>query len=261
MKFVIPIVVYALLLTAPAGAALAQEKPQPAKAPEAAAKATTAEPTVDQILDKYVEAIGGRKAIEKITSRVTTGTFEISTMGLKGEMEIYAKAPNKALTIQNLSGVGEIRDGYDGKIAWSQNPMMGLREKSGAELAAIVRASDIHAPIKTRQLYSRLELKGKEKVGNRETYVIMATPTEGAPVKMYFDMQTGLIARTDTDIDTPQGQFRIENTMDDYREVDGVKIAFTMRQESSVASAVIKVTEVKHNVAIDDSKFTKPSGQ
>jgi zinc protease len=261
MKFVMTIVIYSLLLAAPAGAAFAQEKPQPAKAPEAATKTTTAEPTVDQILDKFVEAIGGRQAMEKITSRVTKGTFEISAMGLKGEMEIYAKAPNKTLTVQNLSGVGEIRDGYDGKIAWSQNPMMGLREKSGAELAAIARASDIHAPIKTRQLYSKLELKGKEKVGNRETYVILATPAEGAPVKMYFDTQTGLLARTDTDLDTPQGQFRIETTVDDYREVDGVKIAFTMRQESSMASAVIKLTEVKHNVAIDDAKFNKPSAQ
>jgi hypothetical protein len=261
MKFVMTIVIYALLLVTTAGAALAQEKPQPAKAPEAAAKATTADPTVDQILDKFEQAVGGRQALEKITSRVTTGTFEISAMGLKGEIEIYVKAPNKTLTIQNLSGVGEIRDGYDGKIAWSQNPMMGLREKSGAELAAIARASDIHAPIKTRQLYSKLELKGKEKVGNRETYVILATPAEGPPVKMYFDTQTGLMARTDTDVDTPQGQFHIETTVDDYRDVDGVKIAFTMRQDSSVASAVIKLTEVKHNVAIDDAKFNKPSGQ
>jgi len=261
MKFAITVLIYALLFAAPTVSAFAQEKPQPAKAPEAAAKTTTVEPTVDQILDKYVQSLGGRQALEKITSRVTKGTFEVSTMGLKGEIEIYAKAPNKSLRIQNLSGVGQILDGYDGKIGWSQNPMMGLREKSGEELAAIARASDIHASLKTRELYSKLESKGKEKVGNRETYVILATPATGAPVKMYFDTQTGLIARTDTDLDTPQGQFHVETTVEDYREVDGVKIAFTMRQESSMGSAVIKLTEVRHNVAIDDAKFNKPSGQ
>jgi len=261
MKFAITVLIYALLFAAPTVSAFAQEKPQPAKAPEAAAKTTTVEPTVDQILDKYVQSLGGRQALEKITSRVTKGTFEVSTMGLKGEIEIYAKAPNKSLRIQNLSGVGQILDGYDGKIGWSQNPMTGLREKSGEELAAIARASDIHASLKTRELYSKLESKGKEKVGNRETYVILATPATGAPVKMYFDTQTGLIARTDTDLDTPQGQFHVETTVEDYREVDGVKIAFTMRQESSMGSAVIKLTEVRHNVAIDDAKFNKPSGQ
>src|SRR5262249_17720650 len=181
MKLSMTIIIYALLFAAPTVSAFAQEKPQPAKAPEAAAKTTTVEPSVDQILDKYVQAIGGRQAVGKITSRVTKGTVEVSTMGVKGEVEIFAKAPNKKLTIQKLSGVGQILDGYDGKIGWSQNPMMGLREKSGVELAVIARASDIHASLKTRQLYSKLELKGKEKVGNHETYVILATPAEGAP--------------------------------------------------------------------------------
>jgi hypothetical protein len=262
MKLVMTIVVYALLFAAPTGAAFAQEKPQPAKAPEAAtAKATTADPTVDEILDKYVRAIGGRQALEKITSRVTKGTLEASSMGLKGELEVYAKAPNKTLTIQILSGIGSLMEGYDGKIGWAQNPVQGLREKSGGELATVARVSDIHFPIKIRQLFSKLELKGKEKSGDRETYVILATPAEGSPVKMYFDTQTGLIARTATELETPQGQFHVETTADDYREVDGVKIAFTARQETSMGSAVIKLTEVKHNVAIDDAKFAKPSGQ
>ena len=262
MKLAMTVVICALLFAAPTGSAFAQEKPQPAKAPEAnTAKATAAEPTVDQILDKFVRAIGGRQAVEKVTSRVTKGTFEVTTMGLKGEIEIYAKAPNKTLTIQNLSGVGVIRDGFDGKIAWSENPMMGLREKSGAELAAIARVSDIHVMIKTRQIYSKLESKGREKVGNRETYVILATPAEGAPVKMYFDAQTGLIARTDTELDTPQGKFQVETTLDEYREVDGVKMPFTTRQETSMGSAVIRWVEVKHNVAIDDMLFSKPSGK
>jgi hypothetical protein len=261
MKLVMTIVFCALLFAGLNGETFAQEKPQPAKAPESAAKTTTAEPTVDEILDKFVAAVGGRQAIEKITSRVTKGAVDASSMGLKGEVEIYAKAPNKTLTIQTLSGIGEIREGYDGKIAWAQNPITGFREKSGAELAAVARSSDIHAAIKTRQLYSKLEFKGKEKVGDRETYVILATPAEGAPVKMFFDTQTGLIARTDTDLETPQGQFHVETTVDDYREVDGVKMAFTIRQTLSMGSAVVKLTEVKHNVEIDDAKFSKPSGQ
>ena len=78
MKLVMTIVIYAFLLAATADAAFAQEKPQPAKAPEAnTAKATAAEPTVDQILDRYVEATGGRQAVEKITSRVAKGTLEV----------------------------------------------------------------------------------------------------------------------------------------------------------------------------------------
>src|SRR5262245_3367214 len=117
MKIAITIIIYTLLFAAPTDAAFAQQKPQPAKAPEAnTANATSAEATVDQILDKYVQAVGGIQAVEKITSRVAKGTFEVSAMGLKGEIEVYAKAPNKTLRVQHLSGVGEILDGYDGKI-------------------------------------------------------------------------------------------------------------------------------------------------
>jgi hypothetical protein len=262
MKLVIGIIICSLFVAQSVVTSLAQTKPQPGKAPEAnEAKAAAADPTVDQILDKYVQALGGRQAIEKITSRMAKGTFEVTTMGIKGEVEIYSKAPNKILTIQNISGIGEVRDGYDGRVAWSQNPMLGLREKSGAELASTERSADIHAALKTKQRYSKLELKGKEKVGARETYLILATPVQGSPVKMYFDLQTGLLARTDIEFEGPQGQIHIETTLEDYREVDGMKIPFTTRQESSVASAVIKLTEVKHNVALDDAKFNKPSSQ
>src|SRR5262245_61281928 len=55
MKLVMTVIIYALLFATPTVAAFAQEKPQPAKAPEAAAKTTSVEPTVDQILDKYVQ--------------------------------------------------------------------------------------------------------------------------------------------------------------------------------------------------------------
>jgi len=258
MKFAITVLIYALLFAAPTVSAFAQEKPQPAKAPEAAAKTTTVEPTVDQILDKYVQSLGGRQALEKITSRVTKGTFEVSTMGLKGEIEIYAKAPNKSLRIQNLSGVGQILDGYDGKIGWSQNPMTGLREKSGEELAAIARASDIHASLKTRELYSKLESKGKEKVGNRETYVILATPATGAPVKMYFDTQTGLLLRELRYGNSPIGRVPTLIEYGDYRDVDGIKFPFRITYAWLDGRDSIMLDEINTNIPVDDAKFGRP---
>ncbi|MGH9769201.1 MAG: hypothetical protein ACREAB_17375 [Blastocatellia bacterium] len=262
MKLAITIVICSFFAAQSAVATFAQTKPQPAKAPEAgAAKAAAAEPTVDQILDNYVQAIGGREAMEKLSSRVIKGTFEISSMGLKGEIEFYAKAPNKLLTVQNIPGIGVIRDGYDGQTAWSENPMTGLREKSGAELAAVVRTSDFHGALRIRQRYSKLELKGKEKAGDRETWVILATPAEGAPMKMYYDAQTGLMARTDTEAESPQGKISIQTTLEDYRDVDGVKLPFLTRQETSIANVVITMTEAKSNVTIDDAKFKKPAGQ
>lgn len=259
MKLTIEIAIYVLLALHSTCNVFAQA---PRKAVETTAvKPTAAEPTVDQILERHIEAVGGKAALEKISSRVTKGAFEVSGQGLKGEIEIYAKAPNKLLTIQNITGLGLIQDGYDGKTAWSQNPMTGLREKSGAELAMILRAADFYATLNTKRNYSKLEMKGKEKVGGRETWVVLATPAEGAPVKMYYDAQTGLLAKTDAEFESPEGKFPVESIVEDYREVDGVKLPFTLRQGSAVASTVVKFAEVKSNVPIEDAKFTKPAAK
>jgi len=104
--------------------------------PAADAKPAAGLPTADQIVEKYVQAIGGKAAIEKQTSRVSKGTFDLPAFGASGTAEIYEKAPNKNASIINIAGFGVVQEGYDGKTAWSQDPQSGLREKAGAELAS-----------------------------------------------------------------------------------------------------------------------------
>ena len=107
----------------------------------------------------------------------------------------------------------------------------------------------------------RQEQKGKQKVGDREAYVIVATPAAGSPEKWYFDTQTGLLIRTDSERESPEGKVPVEAYLEDYKEIDGVKLPFTLRQVLPAFSIIIKISEVKHNVPIEDSKFDKPSGQ
>ncbi len=79
-------------------------------------------PTVKKILAKYVQAIGGKKANEKIKSRMVKGTVEIAPMGIKGTFESYAAAPNKSISRVTLAGIGELVEGFDGTTAWTINP-------------------------------------------------------------------------------------------------------------------------------------------
>ena len=105
-----------------------------------------------------------------------------------------------------------------------------------------------------------MEVKGKEKVGSYETYLIEATPAEGSPEKFYFDVNTGLLVRHDAEAETPQGKMMMEAYLDDYKAVDGVQIPHTTKTVSPAMTFVIKFTEVKNNVEIDNAKFNKPSG-
>ena len=239
-------------------AVVAQEKK--ADPPKPDPKPTAATPTVDEILDKYVKAIGGKEALEKVTSRVGKGTFELPAFGASGTIETYAKAPNKTAMTIEIGGFGKVENVFDGTKGWSADPQSGLRELSGVELAMTRRDADLYRSLKLKSQYTKLEVTGKEKVGDSEAYVIVGTPAEGKPEKMYFDVSSGLLIRLDVEAETPQGAMAFQVYLQDYKPVDGVKVPYTLRRESEAFGMLIKYTEIKHNVAVEDTKFNKPSG-
>lgn len=243
-------------------AAIAQDKKTDAPkadAPKADGKPAADLPKVDEILDKYVKASGGKEAIQKVTSRTTKGSFEIESMGMTGGFQSFAKAPNKSAVMIEIPNVGTFNEVFDGDKAYSANPMAGLREKTGAELAAQKRDSDMYMPLNLKTHYPKMTVKGKEKVGSSEAYVVEATPAEGGAEKLYFDATSGLLVRHDAERETDQGKMAIEIYYEDYKDVDGVKVAHTMKQVTPMFSMTIKTTEVKTNVTVDDAKFAKPS--
>ncbi|HXG67075.1 MAG TPA: hypothetical protein VNO70_18370 [Blastocatellia bacterium] len=249
MKRILAIAVLTLLASVSALAQSAEKKPDAAM------------PTTDQILDKFVQASGGKAAIEKITSRTQKGTFDLPAMGASGTVEIYEKAPNKTVAIIDITGFGVIREGFNGTVAWAEDPQQGLREKTGAELAAAKLDSVFHRPLKLKELFPKMTLKGKEKVGEREAYLIEATPAEGSMEKWYFDTQTGLLIRSDSERESPMGKMPVETYLEDYRDVDGVKLPHTIRQSTPAFAVSIKISEVKQNVEIEDAKFNKPAAK
>lgn len=220
-----------------------------------------AAPTVDEILDKYVKALGGKEAIEKLTSRTGKGTMELEGMGLSGPIETYAKAPSKNAMFIDFQGVGKFVKVFDGEKAYELNPMEGLREIAGIELAQFKRSSDFYESLNYKKHFTKLEVQGKEKVGEADAYVVVGTPAAGDPEKLYFAVESGLLVRADMNAETAQGKLAIEAYLSDYKEVDGVKVPHSLRQVSSAVTFVIKLSEVKNNVTIDDAKFAKPSGQ
>jgi len=218
-----------------------------------------ASPSVDEVLEKYVKALGGKEAIEKLRSRLLKGSFDIEAANLSGSFESLAKAPNKSATHISIQGFGDITSVYDGAKGWSNDPFTGLRELSGLELATTKREADFHSALNFKKNFTKLEVKGREKVTSFEAYVVEATPVEGAPEKFYFDTNTGLVIRHDSERESPQGKLPAEMYFEDYKEVDGVKIPHLTKFVTPAFSFSVKLTEVKHNLEIDEAKFNKPS--
>jgi hypothetical protein len=264
ITLILAFVIMAALITA------AQEKPKTdaqgkteapkAEEPKADTKAAPL-PAVDEILDKYVKAVGGKEAIEKIKSRSIKGSFDVEAFGVSGApVEMLAKAPNKRATKVDVPNIGAFNQGFDGKNGWSSDPMSGLRDLNGLELAQMKLDSDFYSDLNYKQNYAKLEVKGKEKVDSYETYLIEATPTEGTPEKLYFDVSTGLLVRHDAERENAQGKMEVKTYLEDYKAVDGVKFPHMLKQVNDMMTIVIKLTDVKSNVEIDDAKFNKPAG-
>ncbi|HXX18545.1 MAG TPA: hypothetical protein VEJ46_04025 [Candidatus Acidoferrum sp.] len=229
--------------------------------PAAAAAAAPAMPTAEQVLDRYLEAMGGRAALQKLTSRVMTGTLSVPSMQLSGTVEIREKAPNRTLGKITINGA-VYRQAFDGTTGWTDDPTNGLRDQTGMELAETRRESDFYHAIDLHKLYSKFTLTGKEKVGERDAYVIeAAVPEGGPPEKLYFDAQSGLVLRDSSQRHGPDGVSEFQQDYDDYREVDGVKLPFAIRQTNEGTLVIITVEEYHHNVPLDDGEFAKPAAQ
>jgi thiol-disulfide isomerase/thioredoxin len=208
-------------------------------------------PTLDAVLAKYVAAIGGRDAQRRITSRVSKARVDVPGVSFGGKLEVYAKAPNKSLTVMNVEPIGLIKDGFDGRTSWSLNGNGSIH--NGVDRTDLIDA-DFYWETKLTELYARLKLMGKVKEGFRQVYLVEAVPKGGAAENLYFDVESGLLVRRDLTRDS----VRAEVYFGDWREVDGVKLPFKITQVMPKMKFVITFEDVKQNVPVDDALFRRP---
>lgn len=226
-------------------------------------------PSYDQIIDKYLGAIGSSAAYEKLKSRVMKGSM-IDGKGGTFPVEVYQAAPDKMVILTTLPN-GTASQGYNGTIGWATGPSgtigwatgpSGQAELRGMELAKIKRAADIARFLKIKEESLSPRVVGKVKVGEKETYQISAR-ADGQRVQLFFDTQTGLLLRRQIMNNTVLGAFPEQTDYEDYREVDGVKLPFVTRYftPDPAAASTMEFKEIAHNVTVDDSKFNPPQIQ
>lgn len=222
-------------------------------------------PTVDEVLAKNLQAIGGKAALERIKSRSIKGKMELASLGLSDvAWEQVQKAPNKRYIKMEFPGMTPLVDVFDGVNNWSKDPEGKVLEKKGEELARTRRECEIHRELKLKELYQDLRVKGKQKVGDRDAYAIEAKPATGDPETFCFDTETGLLVEWDSSFATEGGKVQIKVRYRDHREVDGLRLPFSTAVEvtppnGQVFNLTVRCTEIQHNVPIQESQFAKPA--
>jgi len=214
-------------------------------------------PTVDQILERYIRALGGEQALSKIKTRKRSGQVEVA--GLRGTFEIYEAAPNKQLLAGSLPPpVGSVTQAFDGTIGWVKN-QNGVFEMSGGGLAQAKQEADFYVDIKLKEQFTAMTVAGIEREGNREFYVIEATRPSGLVERLLFDVRSGFLARRSWVTPTFFGTLPNATDFDNYKKVSGIWLPFTVRRLRSGTTFVQNISEYKLNVAMDDAVFKKPA--
>jgi len=243
----------------------------PAPAPKPAASAAPL-PSVEEVFSKYEQALGGKAAIGKIAALSYTGTADMlvppppvpqgapppgpPTMGTV-PAEHYVKAPKGVITVV-FPGRGPTSMGFDGTIGWHNTP---IREDTGDELRTIMELGETVPGLEFRREHSNVQVSAMEKIGERDTFRVVGTRSEGFPGidVLNFDAQTGLLVRSYATKQSVIGASREDTFYDDYRDVSGLKVAFVRRVVSAEGNRTYKWAQITANTLVEEAKFTKPT--
>jgi len=124
----------------------------------------------------------------------------------------------------------------------------------------LVELGEKFPALEFRKDHTNVQVDAMEKIGDRDTYRVVGTRKEGYPVldRINFDAQTGLLVRTYNTMQSVIGAFPEDTFYEDYRDVSGVKIPFTMRVVSAEGNRTYKWASIEANTPVEDAKFTKP---
>jgi photosynthetic reaction center cytochrome c subunit len=217
---------------------------------------TTNAPPAEQIIAKYVEAIGGVAALQKISTRQEKGTINISGRNLP--IEILSKIGGKQLTVIHLPN-GDSITAYDGTSGWTSAPNRPVREIPSVEVASAKPEVDLQLPLHMKQLFNEVKTAATEKVGDRESYVVAGMNSGEIAAKFYFDKESGYLLRILRYTKSPLGRNPTQIDYADFRALDGLKVPFQETIARPNSRLTVEIEDAKSNVPVDETKFARPA--
>ncbi|MFN0171582.1 MAG: hypothetical protein ACKV22_34630 [Bryobacteraceae bacterium] len=215
-------------------------------------------PSGDEVIDRHVQALGGKQAIEAIATRAAMGTVQSPTFGSSGRYGEFFKAPDRLLRAYHVEHYGVVQQCFDGKAGWMETPEYGLEELTGPRLQEMRRDAGFENPLRWRARYSRFVAKGRTKVEDRDAIEVLATSADGPNETWFFAADTGLLICRESPETARDGSSRLVRTYyEDYRETSGIQAAHTLRHVSPDLIRIVR-RAVANNAPVDDSRFKRP---
>ena len=220
-------------------------------------------PDAEQVLDKYIQAIGGAEKIAGLTSIAAKGTFQTYGVPKKYPLEMFAKAPGqRTVIVHDLAG-GDSIDTYDGREAWTVAPAvltpLPLQERTGGEVEGAKLTAALTFPGQIKRLLQQWRVGPPAVIDDRDVTLVQGTMNGRFPVNLYFDDESALLSRTVAYADSPVGLAPMQVDYGDYREIGGIKVPLKTVVTWLDGRSTIQLMDVQLNVAIEASRFARPA--
>ena len=239
-------------------AAAAQTAAQAPK-PDQKASSTEKLPTARSIIDRHIEAIGGRKALAAINSHRVKGKMDMPANGISATMEVLSARPDKTIIRMNVPGMGDMSEGFDGTHGWAVSPMTGPVLSTGAELEDRKHAAYFDSELREDSRYEYIKTVEKTTFEGRPVYKI-ALKRKGSATEdvEYYDVETGLRAGAELTRNTAMGAISVVAIQTDYKKFGDVLFPTTIRQKMMGAEQIMTLISIEHNV-VDPASFEPPA--
>jgi CubicO group peptidase (beta-lactamase class C family) len=218
--------------------------------------------TADEIMTKTIDALGGVDAIKAARTREIKFDIDFENQGVKGWGTTYGKAPNLTATHTVLTAVGKeiatIDDYFDGAGGGESYSFAGTDSYTGQRLEDVKMQSDFYGYPNWKNGMKSAEVKGTEKVGDEDAYIVVVHYDKASDVTHYISTRSFLPLKITTIVASSTSTQKTPNTQvfSDYRMVDGVMTAFKSVTDSpGMGTIVTYVKEIKNNVTIPDTVF------
>jgi hypothetical protein len=217
-----------------------------------------ARPSPEEVLSRYLEAVGGQEAFDALDSLRMHGTLA-SHRRERAEVEIVRAAPDRMLDVRR-SEESTSRSGFDGTVAWRQEGDEEPELREGAALERHRRLADLSRPMGQRPAESLVVL-GHETLGDREVVVLQGpSPESDRDERLSFDRESGLLLRITTLDPSPLGANPVAFEYDDYRDVGGVMLPFLHRTVAPDFTVETRFDSIERGVEVDEAAFAPPGG-
>jgi photosynthetic reaction center cytochrome c subunit len=238
--------------------AIAEGRPQLLAEAVGPGTSATNFPKAEEVVAKYVAAVGGASAIAKLTSLNAKGTLEAG--GRQFPLEMFVQSPDHVAMVTTWpNGTGG--SVFNGQAGWSIFPGRPLRPMTPADVDANRMDADLHFALDLNKIFGQLKTEKETQIGGQDAVMITGQRQGLPPVEMYFDKQSGVLVRTVRYGQSPLGLNPTQVDYSDYRDVAGVKLPFHWISATPTGRTSVQLESAQANVAIPETTFERPASE